>query len=245
MSNRLYSVTVLESIRGCRNVYDLGLDRTAFLTTKGSLTTYGDGLKNKQLVFIISSVEGQKGIAESDLIEGILGLQPHYGAGLIWEFLTFWAKLAPALPRPVFVADLKFNGIGEYTFRTIPSRPEDLPSNIVQAYYSIVLGYIYQDGLYLISQRRMLPDLYLYIRERNYEVKILSAFSKPQGLIDDKYYPGRLEESSEPHSALLGHPFFFAANMILKGNDSLLVGLVETFRESNSCIQDGSFCCLQ
>ncbi|EMD66418.1 hypothetical protein COCSADRAFT_353678 [Bipolaris sorokiniana ND90Pr] len=324
----LYSTTVPESSRGCRNVYDPGPDIITFLTTKGSSTTYGDGLKvtyqkavlanvgfgetsqNEQLVFILSSVEGQKGIAESDLMEGILGLQPHYGAGSIREFLTFWAKLAPALPKPVFVADLKFNGIGEYTFGTMPYRPEEvqfwegldknrwrlpitkfaigkqrnrqeasiadfrasldtastslwLPSKIVQAYYSMVPGHIYQDGLYLIPQHRVLPDLYLYIGERNYEVKIPGAFFKPQGLINDEYYPGRLEESSEPHGALLGHPFFFAANVILKGNNNLSVGLVrkdaeklgeecraannkvETSRESNSCIQDGPFCCPQ
>ncbi|EMD86621.1 hypothetical protein COCHEDRAFT_1160313 [Bipolaris maydis C5] len=325
ISSWLYSTTVPEASRGCRNVYDPGPDIITYLTTKGSSTTYGDGLKvtyqkavlaniglgevsqNEQLVFMVSFVEGQKGIAESDLMEGILGLQPQYGSGLIREFLTFWAKLAPALPKPVFVVDLKFNGIGEYIFGTIPYKSKEvqfwegldknrwrlpitkfaigkqrsrqeastadfcasldtastslwLPSNIVQAYYSMVPGYIHQDGLYLIPQRQVLPDLYLYIGERHYEVKIPGAFFKPQGLIDDKYYPGRLEESSETHGALLGHPFFFAVNVILKGNDNLSVGLVkkdteklgeeyreannkaETCRESSSCIQDGPFC---
>jgi hypothetical protein len=37
---------------------------------------------------------------------------------------------------------------------------------------------------------------------------------------------GRLEESTDRNGALLGHPFFFATNVIFKGNDNLSVGLV-------------------
>jgi hypothetical protein len=37
---------------------------------------------------------------------------------------------------------------------------------------------------------------------------------------------GRLEESTDPDGALLGHPFFFAANVIFEGSDDLSVGLV-------------------
>lgn len=100
----LYSTTVPESSRGRRNAYDPGPD-IPFINADAS-TTYGDGLKvtyqkavldkmglgetsqKEQIVFIPSSVNGQKGVADSDLMEGILALQPQHGAGCRCSLFT-------------------------------------------------------------------------------------------------------------------------------------------------------------
>jgi hypothetical protein len=70
------------------------------------------------LVLVASSVKGQTGISKSELMEGILGLGPHYTK----TAATVWAKMAADLPEPVFVVDLKFNGRGRCTFGEIPYR---------------------------------------------------------------------------------------------------------------------------
>jgi hypothetical protein len=57
----------------------------------------------------------------------------------------------------------------------------------------MVPGHIYQDGLHLIPKHQVLPDLYLYIGKRNYEVKIPGAVLKPQGPIDHEYCKFRID----------------------------------------------------
>jgi hypothetical protein len=56
-----------------------------------------------------------------------------------------------------------------------------LPSYIVHSYYATVPTYIQQNGVHLIPSQEVLPDLYLYVGQREYEVKILGMFLKPQG----------------------------------------------------------------
>ncbi|KAF2812037.1 uncharacterized protein BDZ99DRAFT_260016 [Mytilinidion resinicola] len=76
------------------------------------------------MIFGASSVMARSGIGQSYFIEGILALGPRYDANSTHP--TVWAKLATALPQPVFVTDLRFNGRGEYTFGTIPYHNMDV-----------------------------------------------------------------------------------------------------------------------
>lgn len=40
--------------------------------------------------------------------------------------MTVWAKLASALPKPIFMADLRFNERGRYTFGETPYKETDI-----------------------------------------------------------------------------------------------------------------------
>ncbi|KAJ6126067.1 hypothetical protein N7471_010560 [Penicillium samsonianum] len=102
-----------------------------------------------------------------------------------------------------------------------------LPSEIVQNYYAKVPGHIQQSGQHLVPSGQALPDLVLYIGEESYPVRILGKFLQPQGPLNELFCLGRLEESTNPHVHILGHPFFFAQNVIFKGIDVLSVGLVK------------------
>lgn len=53
-----------------------------------------------------------------------------------------------------------------------------LPSCIVQTYYAMVPNHIQQDGMHFFPPHQILPDLFLYIGEGRYEVRILGKFLK-------------------------------------------------------------------
>jgi hypothetical protein len=54
---------------------------------------FGEISQKGQIVFIPSSVNDQKGVADSDLMEGILALQPQHGAGCKCSLFTISSEL--------------------------------------------------------------------------------------------------------------------------------------------------------
>lgn len=136
----LYSSLIPERNRRGHNTYDP--EANVPFCDHRSGVRYGDGMdvstdgiyldrlglgkttQRDQMIFRASSVVAPKGIGQSILLDGILALKPRHDANSTSP--TVWAKLAADLPEPIFIADLRFNCKGLYTFGKIPPRYTDV-----------------------------------------------------------------------------------------------------------------------